>query len=303
VKPVFLFFFLYFAIQVFSLAQPQEKLKPVAKFSKDSIRIGEPVMLSLSVSYPSKTQILFPDTSFFYGTFDLRKKDYYTTRTIGELSRDCVVYELTTFELDSIQTLQLPVFEFSEFDSTRWFSNEVRLFVKPVFSGPLPQNPVVQEDLTFLAIAKQINYPYILIGLGIVILLILVVNIFFDRPIQKFIYLFLEQRRHTAYLRSFDRFKLQLEGNLNIENMERLLNSWKKYIQRVDGNPYTSLTSMEIFKILQDPVLRDVLQEVDRWIYGGMEMKDFQHNIEVVKQVSIQLYLQKREAIKNGKFE
>jgi hypothetical protein len=94
-----------------------------------------------------------------------------------------------------------------------------------------------------------------------------------------------------------------MEGNLNIENMERLLNGWKKYIQRVDGNPYTSLTSMEIFKILQDPVLRDVLQEVDRWIYGGMEMKDFQHNIEVVKQVSIQLYLQKREAIKNGKFE
>jgi hypothetical protein len=134
-------------------------------------------------------------------------------------------------------------------------------------------------------------------------LLILVVNIFFDRPIQKFIYLYLEQRRHKAFLNSFEKLRVLLEVELTAENMEGLLNAWKKYIQKVDGNPYTSLTSIEIFKILPDPVLKDVLQQVDRWIYGGIEIPDFRFNMDYVKQVSIQLYIKKRESIRNGNFE
>lgn len=277
--------------------------KPVASFSSDTIRVGEPVRLSLSVRYPSRLQILMPDTNEVFSTFELRKKDFYPTRTIGETSRDCVVYELATFNLEPVQTISLPVFEFSQQDSIRKMSNEARVFVKQSFEGPLPKNPVVQSDLSPVPVPTRVNYPYILIGMGIVILLILVVNIFFDRPIQKFIYLFLERRRHEAFLKQHDRIRLQLNSNLNIGNMESLLNVWKKYIQRVDGNPYTSLTSMEIFKILPDPVLKDVLQEVDRWIYGGIEMKDYRFNIDYVKQVAVQLYQNKREAIRNGKFE
>jgi hypothetical protein len=248
-------------------------------------------------------QILLPDTSEMFSTFELRKKEFYPTRTIGETSRDCVVYELATFNLDPVQTISLPVLEFSQQDSVRKMSNEATIYVKQSFEGALPKNPVVQSDLSPVPVPTRVNYPYILIGMGIVILLILVVNFFFDRPIQKFIYLFLERRRHEAFLKQHDRIRILLDSNLNIDNIESLLNVWKKYIQRVDGNPYTSLTSMEIFKILPDPVLKDVLQEIDRWIYGGIEMKDYRFNIDYVKQVAVQLYQNKREAIRNGKFE
>lgn len=294
-------FFLFF--QRTASGQNPVDWKPVATFSSDTIRVGEPVRLSLSVRYPSKSQILFPDTNEVFSTFELRKKEFFPTRTIGETSRDCVIYELSTFELDPVQTISLPVIEFSQQDSIRKMSNEAMVFVKQSFEGALPKNPVVQSDLTPVPVPTRVNYPFILIGLGIVILLILVVNIFFDRPIQKFIYLFLEQRRHQAFLKQHDRVRLLLDSNLNIDNMESLLNIWKKYIQRVDGNPYTSLTSMEIYKILPDLVLKDVLQEVDRWIYGGIEMKDYQFNIDYVKQVAVQLYQNKRETIRNGKFE
>jgi len=277
--------------------------KPIAAFSSDTIQIGEPVRLSLSVRYPSHLQILLPDTNEMFSTFELRRKEFFPTRTIGETSRDCVVYELATFNLDPVQTISLPVLEFSQQDSIRKISNEARVFVKQSFEGALPKNPVVQSDLTPVPIPTRVNYPYILIGMGIVILLILVVNFFFDRPIQKFIYLFLERRRHEAFIKQHDKIRVLLDSNLNIDNIESLLNVWKKYIQRVDGNPYTSLTSMEIFKILPDSVLKDVLQEIDRWIYGGIEMKDYRFNIDYVKQVAVQLYQNKREAIRNGKFE
>jgi len=277
--------------------------RPVATFSSDTIQVGEPVRLSLSVRYPSRLQILFPDTNEVFSTFELRKKEFFPTRTIGQMSRDCVVYELATFELEHVQRISLPVFEFSKQDSIRKMSNEAIVFVKQSFEGALPENPVIHSDLTPVSVPTRVNYPYILIGMGIVILLILVVNFFFDRPIQKFIYLFLERRRHEVFLKQHDRIRLLLNSNLNVDNMESLLNVWKKYIQRVDGNPYTSLTSIEIFKILPDPVLKDVLQEIDRWIYGGIEMKDYRFNIDYVRQVAVQLFQNKREAIRNGKFE
>ena len=302
-KICFLFLGWIFLFNTSGFDQVRTELKPKAAFSAEKIQVGAAVRLTLSLQYPSKIQILFPDTNAVFGSFELRKREFYPTKTIGEISKDCVVYELATFNLDSIQTIQLPIIEFSGSDSTRWNSNVDSVFVSQVFYGKIPDKPVFQTELSPVTVAHRINYPYILIGLSLVLLLIFVVNFFFDRPIQKFIYLFIEQRRHSAYLRTFDRFKSQLEADLNIENMEGILNVWKKYIQRVDGNPYTSLTSMEIFKILPDLDLKDVLQEVDRWIYGGVEMKDFRYNIDYVKQISLQLYQKKRDLIRDGKFE
>jgi len=281
----------------------QEDLKPIARFSKDSAKVGEPIKLSLSVNYRSSIRILFPDTNFQFSSFEIQKKEFYPTRTKGEISRDCVEYELTTFNLDSIQSLKLPVFQFSGNDSTGWYSNEASLKILQKFKGNLPEKPVFEQDLSLIQVAKRINYPYILIGMTVVLILILLVNFFFDRPIQKFIYLFLEKRRHNAYLKLYDKNYKQLESTLSIENVESLLVNWRRYIQKVDSQPYTSFTSIEIFKVLPDKALRDVLQDVDRWIYGGIDMRDWRFNMDYVKQVAVQLYIKKRETIRNGKFE
>jgi len=282
---------------------PQELLKPVARFNKDSAKVGEPIKLSLSVNYKSSLRILFPDTNFQFSPFEILKKEFYPTKTIGEISRDCVVYELTTFDLETVQRIKLPVFQFSGNDSTGWYSNEASLHILQKFIGNLPEKPVFEQDLSLVNVARRINYPYILIGMAAILILILLINFFFDRPIQKFIYMFLEKRRHISYLKVYDKNYKQLESTLSVENVETLLVNWRKYIQRVDGQPYTSFTSMEIFKVLPDKDLREVLQEVDRWIYGGIEMKDWRFNMDYVKQIAVQLYLKKRETIRNGKFE
>jgi len=296
--------FFTFTFCLFSrLGLAQEGLKPIASFSKDSIKIGESVNLSLSLYYPSTTQILFPDTNYNFSPFELIRKDFFTTRTKGEISKDCVVYQLATYALDSIQSLKIPVYQFKGEDSTGWFSNEISIRIVQKIKTALPSNPVFETELSLIPVAKRINYPYILIGMSIVLILILLVNFFFDRPIQKFFFLFLEKRRHNAWLNQYDKQYNQLEGSLNVENVEGLLVTWRKYIERVDGEPYTSFTSTEIFKILPDKILKEVLQEVDRWIYGGIDMIDWRFNMDYVKQISIQLYLKKRESIRNGKFE
>ena len=281
----------------------QTELSPVAKFSSDSAKIGERISLSLTLDYPSPLQVLFPDTNFNFSPFEIIKKDFFPTKTSKGISRDCVVYELSTFSLDTIQTLKMPIYQFTGEDSMGWFSNEARIKIIQNFKGPLPKTPVFQNDLSLINIARKINYPYILIGMAIVLVLILIVNFFFDRPIQKFIFLFLEQRRHNVWLKQFEKNRRLLESNLSVENVEKLLVAWRLYIQRVDGQPYSSFTSTEIFKILPDKKLKEVLQEIDRWIYGGIDMNDWSFNMDYVKQISIGIYLKKRESIRNGKFD
>ncbi len=278
-------------------------LSPKAFFDRDSVKIGEKIRLSVYLDYPSSFKILFPDTNYDFQPFEILKRDFFPTRTRNSISRDCVVYELSPFLPDPVQKIQIPIFQFPDQDSLSWYSNEATVHIRPVLNGPLPEKPVFETALSPVPVARSINYPYIIIGASVLILLVLVINFFFDRPIQKFIYLFLEARRHKAYLAQFEKISSRLENALTVESVENLLVTWKKYLQKVDEHPYTSFTSREIFQVLPDKVLRDALMEMDRWIYGGLDMKDWRANIQYLKDISVQFYQKKREAIKNGKFE
>jgi hypothetical protein len=302
-KKASLFLLHFLLILVFQIWGRPQGLSPKARFDKDSVKIGEKIRLSVFLHSPFQSKILFPDTNYSFEPFEILKREYFPTSTKKGISRDCVVYELATFLPDSLQKIQIPVYQFLEKDSISWFSNEASIWVKPVFSGPLPSDPIVQTALDPAPVALSINYPYIIIGMSIVIILILIVNFFFDRPIQKFIYLFLEARRHKAYLKQFEKIQSQLESQLTVDQVESLLVTWKKYLQRVGDHPYTSFTSREFYHVLQDKILRDALMEIDRWIYGGLDMKNWNQHVFYLKDISLQFYQKKRENIRNGKFE
>jgi hypothetical protein len=137
--------------------------------------------------------------------------------------------------------------------------------------------------------------------MAVVLLLLLLANIFLDKPIQRFFYLWLERRRQQRYLKSFNRLQDNLRREATIQGMESLMVLWKQYLQRLNGKPFLSYTSLEITKELPDPLLKKTLQETDRWIYGGMTVDNLEANIDKLKEKSLQLYEQKRENIRNGK--
>lgn len=275
---------------------------PKAFLQKDSIQIGEPFQLTLHLNHSRASTILFPDTSYDFSPFELIKKDFFPTRTVGEQSRDCVVYELATFIPDSSFRLRLPVFQVANGDSTAFFSNEVHAVLIPSLSEKEATATLPKEEIQLLQVPKSINYPYIILGMAAVVVLLLLFNIFFDRPIQKFIYLLLEKRRYDSFMRQFEKQSRAMERELLIERMENLIVNWKRYLERIDGRPFTSFTSAEFYKALKDNTLRDSLMEVDRWIYGGLEMKDWKRNVDYFRHISDQMYQLKRERIRNGKF-
>jgi hypothetical protein len=88
-------------------AQDQYVLK--GTFLKDSVKVGEYIPYSLSITYPAQWQVVFPDSLYDYSPFEFEDKIYFPTQTTDSLSTDSAVYYLSTFELDEIQQLKLGV--------------------------------------------------------------------------------------------------------------------------------------------------------------------------------------------------
>src|SRR6187399_1721849 len=84
--------------------------------------IGKPVAFSLTASYPRDLQILFPDSAYNFAPYELESKEYFPTHTPDSLSYDSVVYYLTSYEVDSMQFMRLPVFVTHPGDCTEVWS-------------------------------------------------------------------------------------------------------------------------------------------------------------------------------------
>ena len=108
-------FIVLFILNVhFATAQTVE---PKGVFLQDSTKIGEEVQFALSVKYDRSLDILLPDSLYRFGTFEYNSREYFPTKTDSTFSYDSVVYHLSTFEIDSVQYLQLPVFTIHDQDS------------------------------------------------------------------------------------------------------------------------------------------------------------------------------------------
>src|SRR5437868_3547907 len=80
---------------------------PQGTFQEDSVQIGAPFGFALSLSYDAQEQVLFPDSNYNFKPFELIEKNYFPTKTVNGISKDCVVYIFETFKTDSIQKLSL----------------------------------------------------------------------------------------------------------------------------------------------------------------------------------------------------
>lgn len=280
----------------------EDKLHPKAISSKTSIHIGEPFQVSVFVDYPAEFQLIFPDSNFAFGNCILKDRRFFPTHTRNEISRDCVVYQLACFNpSDTFHSFSVPVIRFENGDSTRFYSNEIRFRMLSELDSATLKNAAFKADTNPEPVAQLFNYPYVLGFSSLIIIVLLLANFFFDKPMQRFFYLWIERRRHTRYLKAFARIQENLEREASIQQMETLIVLWKQYLQRILGKPFLSYTSLEIGKELPDPVLKKTLQEIDRWIYGGMIVENLSVSMERLKEKSINLYDLKREIIRNGK--
>jgi hypothetical protein len=280
-----------------------QQVKINGGFVPDSVTIGDHAAFYLTATYPKKLFILFPDTTFSFTPFEFQSKRYFPTRTKDSISYDSTVYLLSTFEVDSVQYLQLPVFILHQQDCTVLQSPLDSVVLKQLVTMPLPdtlraENLPLKANTDYEPVHWIFNYPLLLIIAGILLLALVVVWVFFGKKIRKHFVAKRLQKEHARFLEAYNQKAQAIQNMFSPQYTEDLLSLWKKYMEMIDSKPYTKLTSKETASLLQNEGLGNQLRQLDSAIYG--------HNTNVLKPVetlrdhATQRFQQKLQEVTHG---
>jgi hypothetical protein len=295
---VFCWLLLLLGWQGIGLAQNSDGVNCQIKFLTDSIKIGEPIAVSVLVKHPVNTEVLFPDTNLNIEPLQIIEKSWFATKSDSLASTDSAVYWVTTWQPANGYILAMPIYLLNELgDSTTLTSNTDTLFFKSVFEIALSKG--LKAETNFATIAPQFNYPYWLLGGGVALVLLVALLFVFAKPIQRVIRLLLLWRTARIFNTTFDRLAAQASRSKNIKLLEQTLNLWKQHLERLTNKAFTTYTTKDFYNDLADDQLLEVLQKIDRGIYGGSTEVISPDIFLVLKGYAIQFYKERRLAISN----
>ena len=262
-----------------SLCSYGQDVKVRGQFLADSIKIGEPFPYSLAVQYPADKNIIFPDSTYAFAPFEFAAKKYFATHTINGISYDSAIYYFNSFEIDSVQTLRLPVFVILPKDCTEvwaepdmvWLKHLVAISLDSVQAANLP----LKVNAYYEPVAWLFNYPVASIIGGVILIFGIVVWFIFGKRIRKFFKARSMRRSFEKYLKSFAESVEILKASYSITQAENALSIWKKYLESLEEIPFTKYTSKEILQIANNDNLAAPLKTVDRLLYAGIEPSSF----------------------------
>lgn len=271
-------------------------------FFTDSVSIGEIIPFALTATYPRGEQVLFPDSTYSFAPFEINAKQFFPTRTQGDTSYDSAVYFLSTFEIDSVQLLKLPVFVLQEKDCLSVFSNSNQVVLRYRVTNSLDSISAEKLPLKISAAYQRVkwifNYPVLMIGIVVLLVLLVVGWLLFGKRIRKYFAIRKLQRNYEQFVERFNRALEKLGAEFSVGKAEDALFLWKRYMEELEAYPYTKSTSREILRKISDTHLDKALRSIDRGIYGG-----YYSSVEPFRflQTYSQRQFQKREdEVRNG---
>ncbi|WP_109829810.1 hypothetical protein [Reichenbachiella versicolor] len=290
------------AIIIFVLGISQlraQEIKPRGEFLSDSIKIGQEIGYALTVKYPKRLQIIYPDSTYSFGSFEFYSKKYFETTVDSTMATDSVVYGISTFEIDPIQSLQLPIYILNGADSVEIMSN-LDSVILVQYVAQVPDSLSLIKNVDYFDVDYDFNYPYLMIGLGIFAVLIIGAAILFGKKIKMRIKLYRMKK-------DFERFSINLEiGISNIRKnqsdktlIEEVLIVWKTYMEKLEDKPFTKYTSKEIERVGYESLLIDTLKNIDRAIYSNVTLEEIHKNFESLEDFTANKYQEKVNELKS----
>ena len=297
------FFSLFTFLLLFSTASAQS-LKPRGYFSADTVKVGEPVNYTLTFRYPRDLEVVFPGEEAAYSPFEYLDRTFFPTRSDSLYSYDSVVYEVATFELDSVQPLTLPVYvvdsdEAGQADSTAIYADIDSVHLQAVIQQ-LPDSVALKENTNPLKIPLQFNYPYLLVGIAALIALLVLVYVLFGKQIRRRWQLRRLRKANRQFSTRFSEAMAALKTNPDRQHSEEALVLWKRYMERLDRTPYTKMTTREITQLPSGEPLRNDLRAIDRSIYGTAMNGELIGHFEQLQQHTNVRFQQRIDEIKHG---
>jgi hypothetical protein len=226
----------------------------------------------------------------------LVKREYFNTITDENGSLDSVVYTLISFEVWPVQELSLPVYVLSKRDCTRVFAPIDYVILNSIIKSDVSIDTLsLKKDTRLIPIARQVNFPLIFLVIIGLLLMVGMVFWFFGKPIRRQIKLFNFKRRYDDFRKLFQRLSRGTDdAKKRLENIEKAVVLWKKYIERIEDKPFTTFTTKEILDNLKDNRLSDALREIDATVYGGVYSSKTIASLQILQELAEGLYRERR---------
>ncbi len=271
---------------------------PQGNFMADSVKIGEHIQYMMSFEYPAQAKILFPDSTYNFFPFEYVGKEFFPTTTTREgMLKDSIVFTLATYELDEVYYLRVPVYFFEGKDSSSFYSTVDSVRLKPVVTS-LPKNPELLAETDFQEVPKQFNYIYFLIGIGVLLIVLTTLVLLFGKKVYRMFVVYRLKKSFEKYKAEYHSILTQKSEDAQVS--ERALTAWKKYLEKLDRQPITKLTTKEITQVYPNNDLKNTLREIDRSLYGGIQVKNMEDMFDSLEKFSFERLNLKIEEVNNG---
>lgn len=275
-----------------------QEIKVEGNFIEDSIQIGNIVSYNLNISYPNNIEVLLPDSNYNYSPFEYINKSYSSTINDSIYNYDEVNYKFTSFNLDSIQFLKLPVFIINSKDSLIMYSNTDSIFLME-FIKELSDSLNVKSNTKFSFVGLAIDYTFITKITSFLILFLITFYLLFRKKINKYFKIRIAKKEYNTFINKIEKLNDEIQNDFKIEKIELFLLLWKRYNEKVSKYPYSSLTTSEIIHLGIVNDIKENLNSLDNTIYGNKKMIDFKKNFIMLKKHSTKIFNNKLKEINN----
>lgn len=282
----------------------QQPAGPTGTFNRDTVRLGELIEYALVYRHPAMQEVIMPDSSFSFGTFELVQKNFSPTFSKGGISTDSVVYILRTFETQPIQSLSLPVYVLDHGDTVEIFT-ENRSVVLHQLVNQLQEPLRFKSATSLVPVPKRFNWPVMLLWIIAIIVFLSLIWFIFGQVIQTNYKLYRLRKDYLYFASRYNSHIDRFTKSGSTQSIEKAVSLWKNYLTRLEKSAINSFTTKEIVSYYHDDdEVNTALRLCDKAIYGNVAIVEDSETKKAqvkLKRFAKTRYKIQREIIRNVK--
>ena len=273
----FTFIFLFFLniSEVFS-----QEIEYKVYFIKDSVKIGDSIPLISILKYPKSIELIQPDSSYNYLTFEYIDKKTFPSIQIDNIILDSTVYYLRTFEIDSTQNIKLEATIINKNDSLNIISNTDSI---TLISQVTDISSSLINNTLFSVLKSIFNSEKVIYLIIIILSIIILLFILFRKKIIKYFKIRRIKSQLNKFNIEFELLSKNYSKNNKIRELEKLLLLWKRFMEKFTNKPFSSSTTNEISYFINDKNILGILSTSDKCIYSDNNSSIELENLNALK--------------------
>ena len=266
-------------------------------FSKDSIKIGEPIFLTSVLSYDKKLEIVQPDSSYNFNPFEYIDKFIYPSKVYNGKIFDSTIYSLRTFNIDTVQKINLNSF----------IINKDCLEINSSYDSVFLINQVenlsdkVIKNTSYSIISYIFNTNKYILAAVIFLIIILILFLIFRKKIITYLKIQRLNKDLNNYSNLLNDSLDKYSNGKDKKDLELSLLIWKRYMEKNSIFSFTSSTTLKINDYLNDKKTKDILEEIDMILYSKNTLIFDIKNFNLLDRKAKDLYLNMKKKLKDGK--